>query len=248
MQNRLHTPECKSTNTLADDLIRDRSFLIQKHGLYITTDFQTAGRGHGRNSWHSNRSCNLLMSLIINKPDIAPDLQFHLSRMVALALQQCVSIVLPKPHIVEIKWPNDLLVNHKKIAGILIENKIAGSRILQSIIGIGLNINEDQFPSSLTNATSFLMETGKAHAPDEIRWLLHECLQRSANDLITGFDKIHQLYDEHLYMKGVESRFTGQFGPISGTITGTTTEGLLVIKTSSEELKFGYKEVVYPGW
>lgn len=248
LQQRLHMHECSSTNTMADQLIIDQSFLIREHGLYITADYQSAGRGHGKNSWYSSRGSNLLMSLIINNPTVAPEWQFNLSRWAALALFQCLGSVLPVSSEIRIKWPNDIVCNQKKIAGMLIENKIAGSKILQSIIGIGLNINENKFPASLPNAISIVMETGKIHGLEEIRMILHQCMENSASDLKAGSQLIHKKYDDSLFMKGIKSQFIAQNGPFWGTITGTTPEGLLKIKTTSEELQFGYKEVVYPGW
>ena len=116
---------------------------------------QTAGRGQGTNSWESAPGENLTFSVVLKKLDILPNQQIAISQITSLSIVEFL-----EHHGIEarIKLPNDIYVGAKKICGILIENSIRSNRIVWSIIGIGINVNQTIFPSSLPNPTSILLE------------------------------------------------------------------------------------------
>ncbi len=161
-----------------------------KDFFYVTAEYQTKGRGQHSNSWQSECCKNVLISIFL-KPDLTPDRQTELNRIVALSIVK----VLEKFNIpaVRIKLPNDIMADGQKIAGILIENKINGKKWLQSIIGIGLNVNQTNFVN-LPTAISMKNLTGQTFDRDKIIQLLMAhlqfYLQESPEKLKNEFDKL----------------------------------------------------------
>lgn len=143
-----------SSNNYARELIRDK---MPTEGTVIVANEQFSGRGQRSNTWYSEPKSSLTCSYILRPVFLAAKDQFILSAAVALAVYETVAVILPKSD-VRIKWPNDILVDGKKIAGILIENTLRRSNLETSIVGIGLNVNQMKFPSEL-NATSIQLNT-----------------------------------------------------------------------------------------
>lgn len=123
-----------------------------EEGTVISADYQIAGRGQATNSWESERGKNLLFSFFLKPTNISASEQFIVSQIIALSVRDVLEIYLRQP--VTIKWPNDIYVEDKKIAGILIENSLQGKRMNTSIVGVGLNVNQDLFVSDAPNPIS----------------------------------------------------------------------------------------------
>lgn len=126
----------------------------------VIADFQSAGRGQLGNSWESQDGKNLLISTILHPADHDVARQFLISMAAALAVRDAVCAALPSRlhNAVKIKWPNDVYVNDLKISGILVENQLRGRLISESIIGVGLNVNQVDF-SHAPNPASIKMFT-----------------------------------------------------------------------------------------
>ena len=158
--------------------------------FYVLADVQTGGRGQHTNIWQSECCKNILISIFL-QPDIDLAQQARLNQIVAVSIVK----VLQKFNIpnVRIKLPNDILADAKKIAGILIENKIIGQKWLQSIIGIGLNVNQSNFVN-LPMAVSMKQITEINHDRDEIVKLLIEqlkiCYQKSPEKIQNDFNNL----------------------------------------------------------
>jgi len=159
----LHLPTVDSTNNYAAS--KENQPNIQ-HKTVIVASFQTNGKGQFHNKWQSEADLNLLFSIYLLPKELSITRQFDLSRISALALRDSLSYFLKKQ--VTIKWPNDLFIEGKKIAGILIENTLTQSKIDRSIIGIGINVNQNSFEG--LNASSFLIESGE-------KWELQRILE-----------------------------------------------------------------------
>ncbi|MEA3450599.1 MAG: biotin--[acetyl-CoA-carboxylase] ligase, partial [Bacteroidota bacterium] len=140
--------ELDSTNNFAKDFL-DKNEKKKHCNKVIVAENQTEGRGAFENKWTSEKELNLTFSIIIC-PNISAKDQFYISKITSLVL-----IKYFKNNAIEakIKWPNDILIKNKKIAGILIENSIIGNSLSNSIVGIGININQIHFPPEL-NAIS----------------------------------------------------------------------------------------------
>jgi len=136
----LRINECKSTNIFAKELLSKNEPI---DGTVVITDKQTKGRGQYGNKWQANFFENLTFSVILKPKFLKPKEHFLLSKIIALA---CIDVFnLYKKNSFTIKWPNDIFYNNKKIGGILIENIISSKQINTSIIGVGLNINQQYF-------------------------------------------------------------------------------------------------------
>ncbi|MDR2972005.1 MAG: biotin--[acetyl-CoA-carboxylase] ligase [Bacteroidales bacterium] len=145
-----------STNDIAKEFIRCKSNV---NGTVIQADYQLKGRGRKNSVWESKPKENLLFSIIITPQSIHPSRQFLINELVSVTLRDFLQTQIPDTP-VKIKWPNDIYVENKKIAGILIEHIIIGSSIAHSIIGIGVNVNQTDFHPSLPCPTSLKNETG----------------------------------------------------------------------------------------
>ena len=132
--------ETESTNAYMKKLVREER---PEEGSLVIADFQTGGRGQMGNSWFSSKGDNLLFSLVIYPKTVRANEQFIISRIASLAIKNTLDQFVDD---IRIKWPNDIYWNDKKIAGILIENDLQGNTIDNSVIGIGINVNQEMFP------------------------------------------------------------------------------------------------------
>ncbi|MBQ5574408.1 MAG: biotin--[Bacteroidaceae bacterium] len=143
-----------STNSFLRELNGgDASFDME----LATTEFQTAGRGQKGNSWESEKSKNLLFSILLHPVYVQPSKQFCISEAIALAVVKSLKEIVAEESVAKdfsVKWPNDIYWKNKKIAGILIENELFGSTIRDCIVGVGININQQIFLSDAPNPVS----------------------------------------------------------------------------------------------
>ena len=215
----------------------------------VVAEYQTAGRGCGTNTWESERGKNLTFSLLLHPTEalIGGDAtkplpaarQFAISEWISIALCETLEHYIYNK--VEIKWPNDIYVEGKKIAGILIENRLQGDRIKDSIIGIGLNVNQQVFHSDAPNPVSLRQLLG--HDVDR-EGLLHEYLRLVQAVPTTGTMRTN--YWNRLYQRLVQSWYSGQNGRFQATITGVELDGRLVMTDSDGyERRYAFKEVQF---
>lgn len=206
----------------------------------VIADYQDHGRGQGGNSWNSRSGENLLMSWIVFPAFLSAQSQFKLSKAVSLAiLDMLEEQLLP----CSIKWPNDIICNGSKIAGILIENSLMGSRLRHSIIGIGLNINQTEFPEFPFKATSMLMLSGKAYPVNEICKLLIDKLVKRYAELMNNQGQIDAAYLGRMYRLNEASRFSCGGDELVGVIRGVDEMGELLIEFSQGIRSFGFHQV-----
>ena len=127
------------------------------HMDVVWAERQSAGRGQRGHTWHSNEGVNLTFSTVLKPSFLTAVEQFMLSEIVALAL---VDTLADYGVECRIKWTNDIYAGDKKIAGVLIEQSLAGDRIARTVVGVGLNVNQREFPTDLPNPTSIVVERG----------------------------------------------------------------------------------------
>ena len=139
--------ELDSTNNYANQLVKEKA----AQGTVVLAHYQESGRGQVGNFWESERDKNLLFSVILYPGFLEAGKQFYISKAVSLALADLLKEQLND---VKIKWPNDIYVGEKKIAGILIENTVKGITLDSSIVGVGLNVNQERFFSDARNPVS----------------------------------------------------------------------------------------------
>ncbi|MGB1317539.1 MAG: biotin--[acetyl-CoA-carboxylase] ligase, partial [Flavobacteriales bacterium] len=190
--------EIDSTNNYARQLVRDK---MPIEGTVVLTDSQTEGRGQRSNSWFSKPGLNLTCSYILRPAFLSAANQFALSATVALSVYQTV-LSFSADEEVTIKWPNDILVGRKKIAGILIENTLRKSNLDTSIIGIGLNVNQQGFDPAL-NATSLNEVLQRELDLEDVLNLLNENLEKNYLRLRSGGNaEILAQFNQHLFGAG----------------------------------------------
>ena len=205
---------------------------------------QTAGRGQRGNRWLSEPGGNLTFSLLL-KPADYPARDFmgitFLSTLVIRDWLRGEGV----PAV--IKWPNDIYVGKKKICGMLIENGLEGDRIVSSVIGIGLNLNQTVFPGELVNPTSLKRLTGRSYGLEqalaEICALFGERLPLLDSDR----EALYAAYGADLFQAGLPCRYrdlaSGE--EFTGTIKGVTREGRLLMERDGGIRTYAFKEVGY---
>jgi BirA family transcriptional regulator, biotin operon repressor / biotin---[acetyl-CoA-carboxylase] ligase len=230
----------ESTNDYAKALLEKEK---PKDFTIIYTLHQTKGRGQRGNNWISGQGLNLTASWIHYPFNFKIADFFFLNIWVALAVYDALSEILPNHHSIKIKWPNDIYVEDKKIAGILIENTIEKDNIVSSIIGIGLNVNQNEF-LSLEKATSLQIILRKSLSIDQLLLNLNASLIAKVN-LMKHRKIMKDIYQKHLYQLNETKRYDSNSGELNGQIIGVTDNGLLMIESEQSVLKFDLKEIRY---
>jgi BirA family biotin operon repressor/biotin-[acetyl-CoA-carboxylase] ligase len=238
-KNLVFVPECHSTNDLALQLTRQSSVI---DGSLIITNNQTAGRGQRGNTWNAEAGMNLTFSLIFKPGFLAVKDQFYLNIFTSLALRDYLK---GKTELnISIKWPNDILVHSQKICGILIENQIQGTQLSNSIVGIGLNINQINF--SISTATSVGLITGKQLSlENELHELLSFLEARYLQLRENKFSFLREEYLSVLYWRNEKHTFSSSHEEFDGRIVDIDEHGKLIIETEQGNKSFDLKEVQY---
>ena len=227
MQSHLHFDCLDSTSACLKRLIEASLDPMPEDFYTITADKQENGRGRQHKIWESEGGKNLLMSVLLRTP-CAPQQQFHICRYVSLSLVAFLTEQLNMEN-AYIKWPNDIYVEDKKIAGILIEHFLQGNTINYSIAGIGLNVNQTVFPKNLPNPTSILLETNKETAP---LFCMEEIVKNMKKLSASPSDLLKRKYEQFLYKKDKYASFLipqKSDYPIVAKIKGVTEKGLLYL-------------------
>ncbi len=214
-------------------------------GTVIHTDYQTAGRGQLNNSWFSSPQLNALPSIFLRLHRPLQQI-WSISEETALAVYKSYKEQLSSEDTIEIKWPNDIFVNDHKIAGILIHNALAEGCVAETIIGIGMNINEGVFPPELPQAISLRLVTGQTY---DVKALLRQMLRHLGEQLARqDYAALHAEYNGLLYQRGVSARYrdVATEEEFDATIQEVSPQGLLVLTTAKgEERRYAFKEIVY---
>ena len=231
-----HFDSLPSTNLFAQDLLSKSKPL---EGTMISTAFQTAGRGQIGSKWESAAGQNVTLSLILYPLFLHPQKQFLLNQAIALAIRDTLQAYLSDQ--VFIKWPNDIYVNDLKICGVLIQNTLQTTTIQNSVIGIGININQQLFGESATKATSLALQTNKEYDLVPIVEALCQNIEFRYLELkSSAAENIANIYLEHLYRRHEWHLFrrteTGE--QFSAKITNVSTNGLLEIEHINGVIEF----------
>jgi len=233
-----------STNAEAVRLYKDSK---AKSGMVIQTIEQANGKGYGNNRWESEPGKNLTFSLLFKPQSIMPSDQFIITQMISLSVLEILSEII-KEKTCFIKWPNDIYVNDNKIAGILIQNFIIGNNIDCSIIGVGLNVNQQIFLSDAPNPTSIKLESNKQHSLEKIlNSILNRFYQYARQLPSPSFIKsLNNKYLKHMYRYGVPHTYRDSESTFTAVITGISEYGQLLLKKDDGTIKvYGFKEVHY---
>lgn len=215
---------------------------LKAHGegtMVVVADFQTAGKGCGSNSWESERGQNLTFSMLIHPEALEARAQFRITEVVSVALCNTLERYIYKE--VDIKWPNDIYVGDQKICGILIENRLQGSVIKDSIIGIGLNVNQQVFLSDAPNPVSMWQLTGQ----ETNREVLLEAFLQAFNEAWES-ETISKAYRQRLYRREGYHAFCDKDGRFEAKLRNVLNDGMLVLEDrEGQRRNYAFKEIKY---
>lgn len=213
---------------------------LANHQMSFFTYYQSAGKGQTGKMWQSTPGKNILLTTILDANGIALSSQPVFNMAVALAIQEFYQSFVTEP--VKLKWPNDVYVNDKKAAGILIENRIKGNRWQWAVVGMGININQDSFPDT-SNATSLKILTGKEFVPVQLAKQLLPAVFRYFERLKAGEEEeLFQLYNSKLYKLGSEIKLENDQTTIHGLLQGVDKRGRLIVNTNCAEKRISHGE------
>lgn len=236
----LYLPTCHSTNLVAAEQIRHKAV---SEGFLVYTGFQSSGRGQMGNAWESAPDQNILMSLVLQPHFLRVQDQFFLSMACALALTDALNLYHKGPWL--IKWPNDVLMEDQKIAGILIENFLSQDHLAHAILGVGININQAQFEhphaSSLSMLASQFFDTEEVL--ETVLLAMEKWYIRLKNHQLR---QIEDSYYERLKGYGTWEKYRSGIETFDGKITGVKAGGKLEVELRDGSSKsFGIKEIQF---
>ena len=216
----------------------------------ISTREQTAGIGQRGNCWNAEPGKNVTFSLVLKPVFLPMEDQYMLTKAVSLGIADWLSEILPKGQRVHIKWPNDIYVGDKKICGVLISNRVKGSCMAASIVGVGLNVNQTVFPDWVPNPTSVLLVTGREFALEEVLTGVVEAIAKRYGQLqraTTGsWEEMDRDYLSYLLNLGKECAYLYHDKKIRAVITGVNRFGHLeLVTTEGDKLVCQLKELIY---
>jgi BirA family biotin operon repressor/biotin-[acetyl-CoA-carboxylase] ligase len=225
--NPIWLEETDSTNAEAMRMLKQGR---PTEGSCVVARFQHEGRGQRSNVWTSPPGENLLISFILYPPKSAVPSPFLLSKALALAVHQTLVAFTRK--VVHIKWPNDILVDGKKAAGILLENQWLGAQWQAAVAGIGINVNQKKF--ILENATSVMQGLEEVLALELVIAELQRQLSFTYKLFCDGDSSaINAAYHHHLFGKNEFLRYSSEKGELRGKVVQVLDDGQLELITDN---------------
>lgn len=223
-----------STNNYLQTLFDNNSL---DEGTVVISLEQTKGRGQRGNSWQSLPGDGLYASILFLPPNFSVENQYYLNKAIACGTARYIASKVNDD--VKIKWPNDILIGDKKVAGILIENSIRGSFLSSCIAGIGINLNQLHFDFNyLTPGTSLRISSNNRYDPElEITKLFNEIWSDYQLLLKGKYDLVAEDYQKLLYKVGEESRFISDQEFSKGILIEVDKEGAAIIEVDGKRLR-----------
>ena len=235
----IYLPTCHSTNDMTASLVPENKLF---NGSVVMTNNQTAGRGQRGNSWDSAPGKNLTFSIFLKPDFLDVENQFYLNIITSLGVCNFLDEYIRDE--IAIKWPNDIYHNNLKMGGILIENALRRGLIEYTIVGVGLNVNQDSFP--IPTATSMSMVCNQEFDLEALMQELLKSIEYYYLKLRKGRnEELLEAYLARLYWMGEDRVFRNNGGFFSGEIVGIDAIGRLLIKTASGTRAFNVKEVEF---
>ena len=203
-------------------------------GSVFLAEEQTAGRGRGANTWQSPRSTGIYCSVIL-RPTLPPSDVLVLSLAAGLAVHAAIQQVDARVN-ADLKWPNDVLLDGKKVCGILTEMNAEATRVRYIVVGVGINVNQPTFPKEL-GATSLRLATGSEWSRVELAAALLKSLDREYRYLLDDSDAresiLRRFAGNSTWVDGKQVRVEETGSTFEGTTAGLDARGFLQVETAS---------------
>ena len=222
----VYRQECGSTNEEAKLLAEDG----RDHGCLVVTEKQLNGKGRRGRSWADTDKDGIAMSLLL-RPKLTPDKASMITLVAALAVADVLAKLTDLE--VKIKWPNDIVINKKKVCGILTEMAASGGTIDNVIVGVGINVNQKMFDEEISHiATSLYMEKGERYSRADIIIAFLEFFEYYYDifEERQDFSDLVNVYESYLINKDVEVRVLDPAGEYTGTACGINDFGELIVQ------------------
>ena len=237
--HRLHFETLDSTNNYLKEFVGKQNV---QEGLVVVADHQTSGRGQIGNTWSSEPGQNLLMSVFFKPHQLLAAHSFDFNMSVCLAVADALNYFHAG---FQVKWPNDILFDNKKVSGILIENTLSGKYIQNSVVGIGLNVNQTEFVDSASKATSLRHVMGRDL---DLRFVENQVLAMlEKRYLQLKRDRGSLLHDYFAFMYGfnhkVKAAVDGK--EVMASIIDVLPDGKLKAKIDGQTRLFRFKEITF---
>ncbi len=214
-------------------------------GTVIMADNQFAGRGQQENTWYSEPGLNLTFSVFLKPAFLPINKQFMLNIAVSNGINKALRHFVKDG--ITVKWPNDIYYNDSKIGGVLIENSISGNSFKTSIVGIGMNVNQQKFDAEKTKVATSLYEILQ-HDVNLIKLLAEICSHIESEYLklkAGNYNSLMKDYIENLYRFNKPGFYRQNGEVFEASITRVTESGQLVLLTSGNERMYNFKEVEF---
>jgi BirA family biotin operon repressor/biotin-[acetyl-CoA-carboxylase] ligase len=236
---RIQSPD--STNNYANSQIRENEL---PEGTVFLAYEQTAGRGQQKNFWESEAGKNLTFSIVLYPEFLEISRQFMLSKVVTLGIYKALHKYVDS---LKIKWPNDIYAGDRKLGGILIENSIMSGLLKNSVVGIGLNVNQTVFHSNAPNPVSLQILTNQHYDCEKILTEVLSGINGYYSMLREGEEeKIDREFISVLYRLNENHHFRTESEIFKGEIIGVNEIGqLLILRQDGKILDFHFKEVEF---
>ena len=235
-QNIIELSSVDSTNNYLIDLSQNTSLV---EGTIVLAKEQTAGRGQRNNIWSSESDKSLCISLLL-KPKLDINQQFLFNKFIAVSLCQALNNY---SLITKIKWPNDILINKKKVAGILIENSIRAGKIEKSVVGIGININNNI--GHLPKATSIAEHVKTIPSIPHLLELICKKIEKNYFLMKQKPSMINVLYHQNFFQKGQVQKFSMKGESFDGIINSVNENGQLILEINGRFESYNLGEIKF---
>lgn len=253
MKKRYHLPEVQSTNTYLLDLLAQGTTLPDTTVIYTLR--QTAGRGQMGNSWESEPDKNILFSMLLCPTFLPIREQFIISQFCSLGIVEALDELIQAQHLqdnvkLSIKWPNDIYAGDGKLCGILIENRLMGGTLQHSVLGVGINVNQEKWIGNAPNPVSLKLlgiETDPLTVLDLVTKHIIELYHALRDNKEAGV-AIREHYMQRLYRS---QGFHSYYDPakdehFDAEIAGVDPQGPLLLRLASDEVRsYWFKEVKF---
>ncbi len=232
-------PSCHSTNTIASEMVMSGE---ATNGHIVITDFQEKGRGQRGNRWESEPSQNLLFSIILDAAFLDPSECFYLNIITSLALIDVLNEYTGDQ--MKVKWPNDIYYENKKVSGMLIENFIKKNSIGYSIIGIGLNVNQEKFANEIATSLALICHQ-KFDKQDLLEYILIRLEQRFLALKKSQLSDLKSEYFHNMYWKDEIHVFKDKDGLFNGRIVGVEDGGKILLELEEGYRLYDFKQIEF---